>query len=115
MGNNASCSRLCDKTPTVDYNPDDILATEYIVPCQICNCQFKHPDLKHHIDLAHYAAIQEQPDGNAMVLCLLCGKLTPDLLQHGAHLASKHPYAATMLEPKSNPEAQGKLGSQVVT
>lgn len=101
MGNKVGCSRLCEKTTVIEYNPDDILITEYIVPCQICNSQFKHPDLKQHIDITHYATIQEQNNGNAMVECLLCGALTSDLMQHAAHLAYKHPYASAAVERKS--------------
>jgi hypothetical protein len=37
MGNDANCSRLCEKKSDGPHTHDDILMTEYIVPCQICN------------------------------------------------------------------------------
>ena len=37
MGNDTNCSRLCEKDSEGNHNNDDILLTEYIVPCQICN------------------------------------------------------------------------------
>lgn len=42
MGNDTVCSRLCEKGPEGQQKEEDILTTEYIVPCQICNTSFKH-------------------------------------------------------------------------
>ena len=46
-----------------------------------------------HIDLTHYATIKEESDGAVLVECLMCGKTSPDLIDHGNHIKQKHPYA----------------------